>query len=143
MVDFSLFLEWHFLLMSVGTILLFTWFIVPYFYLAELMVRNDYTEQEASTLLSIIGFTNFLGMVRSSNQQLEHLYYRHPSRPCLLSCDPVYCCGSMPTFQRTIPPPSWSSEMPVMDSHESRMNNKKGDCFKTHSITAFITTNSS
>jgi predicted MFS family arabinose efflux permease len=64
MVDFSMFLEWHFLLMSVATILLFTWFIVPYFYLAELMVHNGYTEQEASTLLSIIGFTNFLGMVR-------------------------------------------------------------------------------
>jgi hypothetical protein len=63
MVDISMFLEWHFLLMSLSTILLFTWFIVPYFYLAEIMVRNGYTEQEASTLLSIIGFTNFLGMV--------------------------------------------------------------------------------
>ncbi|XP_021938481.1 uncharacterized protein LOC110839018 isoform X2 [Zootermopsis nevadensis] len=62
MVDFSMFLEWHFLLLSLGTILLFTWFIIPYFYLAELMVRNGYTEQEASTMLSIIGFTNFLGM---------------------------------------------------------------------------------
>jgi hypothetical protein len=65
MVDFSMFLEWHFLLMSLSTILLFTWFIVPYFYLAELMVRNGYSEQEASTLLSVIGLTNFLGMVRS------------------------------------------------------------------------------
>lgn len=58
-----MFLEWHFLLMSLSTILLFTWFIVPYFYLAEIMIRNGYSEQEASTLLSIIGFTNFLGMV--------------------------------------------------------------------------------
>jgi hypothetical protein len=65
MVDVSMFLEWHFLLMSLSTILLFTWFIVPYFYLAEIMVCNGYTEQEASTLLSIIGFTNFLGMVRT------------------------------------------------------------------------------
>jgi hypothetical protein len=65
MVDFSMFLEWHFLLMSLSTVLLFTWFIVPYFYLAELMVCNSYSEQEASTLLSVIGFTNFLGMVRS------------------------------------------------------------------------------
>ncbi|PNF33024.1 hypothetical protein B7P43_G16380 [Cryptotermes secundus] len=62
MVDVSMFLEWHFLLMSLSTILLFTWFIVPYFYLAEIMVRNGYSEQEASTLLSIIGFSNFLGM---------------------------------------------------------------------------------
>jgi hypothetical protein len=66
MVDVSMFLEWHFLLMSLSTILLFTWFIIPYFYLAEIMVRNGYTEQEASTLLSIIGFTNFLGMVRNA-----------------------------------------------------------------------------
>lgn len=63
MVDFSMFLELHFLLMSVSTILLFTWFIVPYFYLAELMVHNHYTEQEASKLLSVIGITNFLGMI--------------------------------------------------------------------------------
>jgi hypothetical protein len=63
MVDVSMFLEWHFLLMSLSTILLFTWFIIPYFYLAEIMVRNGYSEQEASTLLSIIGFSNFLGMV--------------------------------------------------------------------------------
>jgi hypothetical protein len=63
MVDLSMFLEWHFLLMSLSTILLFTWFIIPYFYIAELMVRNGYSEQDGSTLLSIIGFTNFLGMV--------------------------------------------------------------------------------
>jgi hypothetical protein len=68
MVDFSMFLEWHFLLMSLATILLFIWFIVPYFYLAELMVCNGYTEQEASKFLSVIGFTNFLGMVRSRPQ---------------------------------------------------------------------------
>ena len=68
MVDFSMFLEWHFLLMSVATILLFTWFIIPYFYLAEHMVRNGYTEQEASTLLGVIGFCNFVGMVRNEQQ---------------------------------------------------------------------------
>jgi hypothetical protein len=65
MVDLSMFLEWHFLLMSLSTILLFTWFIIPYFYLAEIMVRNGYSEQEASTLLSVIGFANFSGMVSS------------------------------------------------------------------------------
>jgi predicted MFS family arabinose efflux permease len=74
MADFSMFLEWHFLLMSVATILLFTWFIIPYFYLAELMVRNGYTEQEASALLSIIGFTNFIGMVRLCMTIFEKSY---------------------------------------------------------------------
>jgi len=80
MVDFSMFLEWHFLLMSVSTVLLFTWFIVPYFYLAELMVRNGYTEQEASTLLSVIGFTNFLGMVRSYLQEVTPSLSLHCDR---------------------------------------------------------------
>jgi hypothetical protein len=63
MVDLSMFLEWHFLLMSLSTILLFTWFIVPYFYLAELMISNGYSQQDGSTIISIIGFTNTLGMV--------------------------------------------------------------------------------
>lgn len=63
MFDFSMFLEFHFQLMSLATILLFVWFIVPYFYLAEHLTRNGYTEQEASHLISIIGVTNCLGMV--------------------------------------------------------------------------------
>nr|CAD7602770.1 unnamed protein product [Timema genevievae] len=63
MVDFSMFLELHFLMMSLSTILLFTWFIVPYFYLAEHITHNGYTEQDASVMLSAIGITNFIGMV--------------------------------------------------------------------------------
>jgi predicted MFS family arabinose efflux permease len=68
MVDFSMFLEFHFLLMSIATVLLFTWFIVPYFYLAELMVTNKYTQQDASTVISVIGLANFTGMVRLYHQ---------------------------------------------------------------------------
>ncbi|XP_075231590.1 monocarboxylate transporter 9-like [Lycorma delicatula] len=63
MCDFSMFLELHFLLMSVATILLFTWFIVPYFYLAEHMTRHNYNENEASNVISVIGFTNTIGMI--------------------------------------------------------------------------------
>ncbi|XP_072743081.1 uncharacterized protein [Anoplolepis gracilipes] len=63
MLDFSMFLELHFLLMSLSTILLFTWFIVPYFYLAEHLTRNGYDESDAANLLSIIGITNTIGMV--------------------------------------------------------------------------------
>ncbi|KAJ8933232.1 hypothetical protein NQ314_014148 [Rhamnusium bicolor] len=59
----SLFLELHFLLLSVSTIILFVWFIVPYFYLAEHMTRSGYTEKQASFVISIIGFTNTIGMV--------------------------------------------------------------------------------
>jgi len=64
MVDFSLFYEWHFLLMSVSTVLLFTCFIITYFYLVDLMKKNNYSDKEPSTLLSVIGLTNFIGMVR-------------------------------------------------------------------------------
>lgn len=63
MLDFSMFLELHFLLMSLSTILLFTWFIVPYFYLAEHLTRNGYNESDAANLLSIIGITNTIGMI--------------------------------------------------------------------------------
>ncbi|XP_049803620.1 uncharacterized protein LOC126237506 isoform X1 [Schistocerca nitens] len=62
-VDFSMFLELHFLFTSLSTILLFTWFIVPYFYLADYMMLYGYTENEASLLLSIIGLTNCIGMI--------------------------------------------------------------------------------
>jgi len=65
MVDFSMFLEWHFLLMSVSTVLLFACFIIPYFYLAKLMGCNKYADQEAPHILSIIGVFNTIGMVRS------------------------------------------------------------------------------
>lgn len=58
-----MFLELHFLFLSLSTILLFTWFIVPYFYLAEHLTRNSYTESDAANLLSIIGITNTIGMV--------------------------------------------------------------------------------
>ncbi|XP_076659006.1 uncharacterized protein LOC143362593 [Halictus rubicundus] len=63
MMDFSMFLELHFLLLSLSTILLFTWFIVPYFYLAEHLTRNSYSEPDAANLLSIIGITNTIGMI--------------------------------------------------------------------------------
>lgn len=63
MADFSMFLEWHFLLMSIATILLFIWFIVPYFYLAEHCTRHGFTENDASLILSVIGITNTIGMI--------------------------------------------------------------------------------
>ncbi|XP_049773453.1 uncharacterized protein LOC126161558 [Schistocerca cancellata] len=63
MGDFSMFLEWHFFLMSWSTIILFTWFIVPYFYLADYVRIYNYSESESSSLLSIIGVTNCAGMI--------------------------------------------------------------------------------
>ncbi|XP_014214192.1 uncharacterized protein LOC106643536 isoform X2 [Copidosoma floridanum] len=63
MMDFSMFSELHFLLLSLSTILLFTWFIVPYFYLAEHLTRLGYPESLAANLLSYIGITNTIGMI--------------------------------------------------------------------------------
>uniref|UniRef100_A0A6P7FY16 Monocarboxylate transporter 9-like n=1 Tax=Diabrotica virgifera virgifera TaxID=50390 RepID=A0A6P7FY16_DIAVI len=63
LLNFSLFLELHFLLLAVSTIILFTWFIVPYFYIAEYMLKLGYTDSQASSVLSAIGLTNTIGMV--------------------------------------------------------------------------------
>ncbi|XP_031781947.1 uncharacterized protein LOC100123194 isoform X2 [Nasonia vitripennis] len=63
MMDFSMFSELHFLLLSLSTILLFTWFIVPYFYLAEHLSRQGYQESQSANLLSYIGITNTIGMI--------------------------------------------------------------------------------
>ncbi|KAJ8957423.1 hypothetical protein NQ318_004903 [Aromia moschata] len=62
MTHFSLFLELHFLMLALSTIILFIWFIVPYFYLADHMTRLGYTEAQASLVLSVIGLTNTVGM---------------------------------------------------------------------------------
>lgn len=66
MFDFSMFLELHFLLLSAATILLFTWFIVPYFYLSDYVVIRGMTDTQASSLLSCIGILNTIGMVSCS-----------------------------------------------------------------------------
>ncbi|KAK3928495.1 Monocarboxylate transporter 12 [Frankliniella fusca] len=63
MMDFSLFLELHFLLMSVGTTLLYTWFVVPYFYLADHLIENGYTQADASHMLGVVGYANTFGML--------------------------------------------------------------------------------
>ncbi|KAH1025337.1 hypothetical protein HUJ05_010079 [Dendroctonus ponderosae] len=63
MFDYSLFLELHFFLLSLSTIILFVWFIVPYFYLAELMLAHQYTTKQASFTLSNIGIANTIGMI--------------------------------------------------------------------------------
>ncbi|XP_060522191.1 monocarboxylate transporter 14-like [Cylas formicarius] len=63
MFGYSLFLELHFFLLSLSTITLFVWFIVPYFYLAELMPKYQYTNKQISLTISNIGATNTIGMI--------------------------------------------------------------------------------
>lgn len=62
-VDFSLFGDFHFFLLAFSIIILFTWFVVPYFYLVEHMVEIGYSDSQASFALSLIGVTNTIGMV--------------------------------------------------------------------------------
>ena len=58
-----MFLNYHFVLFSASTILLFTWFIVPYFYLKEYMSVHGYDENDASDMISISGVASTFGMV--------------------------------------------------------------------------------
>ncbi|KAF5289772.1 hypothetical protein FQA39_LY03689 [Lamprigera yunnana] len=99
-VDFSLFLEWHFLILNVSTILLYTWFIVPYFYLAEHLTRHGYTESEASVVISVIGVTNTIGMIGlgwAGDQ--PWLNIRKTYTACLILCG--ISCTSMMLFTDT------------------------------------------
>lgn len=63
MFNVTLFKQMTFNLLCVGTIILFIWFIVPYFYLAEHMIHKGYSEDDGATMLSLIGITNTIGMV--------------------------------------------------------------------------------
>ncbi|XP_026750894.1 monocarboxylate transporter 14-like [Galleria mellonella] len=63
MFNIALFKKMTFNLLCLGTIILFTWFIVPYFYLAEHMIQEGYTEDDGADMLSLIGITNTIGMV--------------------------------------------------------------------------------
>lgn len=46
-----------------STLLLFIWFIIPYFYVTEHMLSYEYTEEDGAILISIIGIFNTIGMV--------------------------------------------------------------------------------
>ncbi|XP_041977950.1 monocarboxylate transporter 9-like [Aricia agestis] len=63
MFNVSLLKKATFDLLCLGTIIIFIWFIVPYFYLAEHMVHQGYTEDDGAVMLSLIGITNTIGMV--------------------------------------------------------------------------------
>ncbi|XP_049869470.1 monocarboxylate transporter 14-like [Pectinophora gossypiella] len=63
MFNVELFKKPTFNLLCLGTIILFIWFIVPYFYLAEHMIHKGYNEDDGALVLSLIGITNTIGMV--------------------------------------------------------------------------------
>ncbi|XP_055839349.1 uncharacterized protein LOC129907258 [Episyrphus balteatus] len=61
--DFSLFLDLKFSIFNLSTLLLFIWFIIPYFYIVEHMKTYNYTEEDSAHLISIIGIFNTIGMI--------------------------------------------------------------------------------
>lgn len=66
MVDlFLLFDELHYTLISLSTVILFAWFMTPYFYLVDHMISIGYAEEKGALVLSIIGIANTIGMVSS------------------------------------------------------------------------------
>ncbi|CAG9801614.1 unnamed protein product [Chironomus riparius] len=61
--DFSLFLQYKFGMMSLSTLFLFIWYIIPYFYITEYLLKFNYTEEASAYLISVIGIFNTFGMV--------------------------------------------------------------------------------
>ncbi|XP_026499024.2 uncharacterized protein LOC113402887 [Vanessa tameamea] len=61
--DFNMFTEFHFLMMNLSTLVLFIWFIVPYFFISTFMEDNGYTETEGSMMLGVFGVATIIGIV--------------------------------------------------------------------------------
>ncbi|CAH1100642.1 unnamed protein product [Psylliodes chrysocephalus] len=91
LLNFSLFLELHFFLLSVSTTILFIWFIVPYFYIAEYMTKIGYSASQASFVLAAIGLTNTIGMV-FLGWAGERLNIAKTYAICLILCGASIAC---------------------------------------------------
>ncbi|XP_050422604.1 monocarboxylate transporter 12-like [Adelges cooleyi] len=63
MMDFSHFKNMHYLLFAISNFLLYTWYDVPYVYLADLATLRGNSQEDASYLISMIGFLNMFGEV--------------------------------------------------------------------------------
>lgn len=61
--DFNMFTEFHFLMMNLSTLVLFIWFIVPYFYISNFMTMSGYSETHGAVMLSIFGVATIIGIV--------------------------------------------------------------------------------
>lgn len=63
MFDLSYFLDLKFLLFAISNFLLYTWYDVPYVYLADNAILLGYSENDSSMLIGIIGIVNMVGEV--------------------------------------------------------------------------------
>lgn len=62
-LDLSYFYDIRFLLFAISNLLLYTWYDVPYVYLADNAIEMGYSEKDASILISVIGIVNMFGEV--------------------------------------------------------------------------------
>lgn len=63
MLDFSYFMDPRFLLFAISNFFLYTWYDVPYVYLADYAIEMGYNESDASILISLIGIVNMVGEI--------------------------------------------------------------------------------
>ncbi|XP_060848652.1 uncharacterized protein LOC132928191 [Rhopalosiphum padi] len=63
MMDFSHFKNMPFLLFAISNFLLYTWYDVPYVYIADLAIKKGHTDEDASYLISLIGILNMFGEI--------------------------------------------------------------------------------
>ncbi|XP_050298596.1 monocarboxylate transporter 14-like [Anthonomus grandis grandis] len=94
-IDFTLFFELHFFLVSASTILMCIWFAVPFVYLADHMKSIGYDDVATSLTISVIGATNVLGMIiigfLGTKMKVVTLY-----AGCLFLSG--FCCAAMMLF---------------------------------------------
>lgn len=58
-----MFLDPKFFYFNLSTMLLFIWYIVPYFSITDHLLQKNYTEADGANLISVIGVFNTIGMV--------------------------------------------------------------------------------
>lgn len=58
-----MFLEPKFFIFNLSTLLLFIWFIVPYFYITDHLLKYNYKEEDGANLISVIGIFSTVGMI--------------------------------------------------------------------------------
>lgn len=75
MLDFSYFADTRFLLFAMSNFFLYTWYDVPYVYLADNAIALKISETDASFLISFIGIVNMFGEVSEFVKLYFHLFY--------------------------------------------------------------------
>lgn len=63
MMDFSYFKNVTFLLFAISNFMLYTWYDVPYVYVADHAVERGFSKTDSIYIISVIGILNMLGEV--------------------------------------------------------------------------------